>query len=204
MQENIDFSFVCKYCNKLYEISLSDLDREIIDLILKVKLNQSKNLAKSVINNNLSTSQSTIFSENPQSMDDMDAVKVDRISVSDIITNIDIIINNKTCHLCYKKLSKLNEEEINNINAEIKKIEKMKKILTKEIESNKDEIRDEEKEEKKEDAKAQEEASKRLIEDNIKLQKEFDKNIEILKNINEEEKKILDEVNKLNLDTLHI
>ena len=75
MQENIDFSFVCKYCNKLYEISLSDLDREIIDLILKVKLNQSKNLAKSVINNNLSTSQSTIFSENPQSMDDMDAVK---------------------------------------------------------------------------------------------------------------------------------
>jgi hypothetical protein len=161
-------------------------------------------LAKSVINNNLSTSQSTIFSENPQSMDDMNAVKVDRISVSDIITNIDIIINNKTCHLCYKKLSKLNEEEINNINAEIKKIEKMKKILTKEIESNKDEIRDEEKEEKKEDAKAQEEASKRLIEDNIKLQKEFDKNIEILKNINEEEKKILDEVNKLNLDTLHI
>ena len=204
MQENIDFSFVCKYCNKLYEISLSDLDREIIDLILKAKLNQSKNLAKSVINNNLSTSQSTIFSENPQSMDDMNAIKVDRISVSDIITNIDIIINNKTCHLCYKKLSKLNEEEINNINAEIKKIEKMKKILTKEIESNKDEIRDEEKEEKKEDAKAQEEASKRLIEDNIKLQKEFDKNIEILKNINEEEKKILDEVNKLNLDTLHI
>ena len=202
----MDFSYVCKYCNKLYEISLQDLPPEIKDLIIKVKLSEKEKISKSTINPNLVDGQSNLFSENPPNMEingiDMSFVKIDRISISDIITNLNIVLNNKICDLCYKKLSKINEEEIKKINDEIKNIEKIEKILNKEIESNKKEISEEVKNSKFEDAKAQEEASKRLNDDNLKLQIEFDKNLEKLKNINLEEKNILDEVNKLNLDSL--
>ena len=202
----MDFSYVCKYCNKLYEISLQDLPPEIKDLIIKVKLSEKEKISKSTINPNLVDGQSNLFSENPPNMEingiDMSFVKIDRISISDIITNLNIVLNNKICDLCYKKLSKINEEEIKKINDEIKNIEKIEKILNKEIESNKKEISEEVKNSKFEDAKAQEEASKRLNDDNLKLQIEFDNNLEKLKNINLEEKNILDEVNKLNLDSL--
>ena len=202
----MDFSYVCKYCNKLFEISLQDLPPEIKDLIIKVKLTEKEKMSKSNINPNLIDGQSNLFSENPPNMEingiDMSFVKIDRISISDIITNLNIVLNNKICDLCYKKLSKINEEEIKKIDNEIKKIEKIEKILNKEIELNKNEISEDVKNSKFEDAKAQEEASKRLNEDNLKLQTEFDDNLEKLKNINLEEENILDEVNKLNLDSL--
>ena len=202
----MEFSYVCKYCNKLFEISLQDLPPEIKDLIIKVKLTEKEKMSKSNINPNLIDGQSNLFSENPPNMEingiDMSFVKIDRISISDIITNLNIVLNNKICDLCYKKLSKINEEEIKKIDNEIKKIEKIEKILNKEIELNKIEISEDVKNSKFEDAKAQEEASKRLNEDNLKLQNEFDDNLEKLKNINLEEENILDEVNKLNLDSL--
>jgi len=202
----MDFSYVCKYCNKLFEISLQDLPPEIKDLIIKVKLTEKEKMSKSNINPNLIDGQSNLFSENPPNMEingiDMSFVKIDRISISDIITNLNIVLNNKICDLCYKKLSKIKEEEIKKIDNEIKKIEKIEKILNKEIELNKNEISEEVKNSKFEDAKAQEEASKRLNEDNLKLQNEFDDNLEKLKNINLEEENILDEMNKLNLDSL--
>ena len=204
----MDFSYICKYCNKLFEISLSDLPPEIKDLIIKVKLTEKENITKSNINPSLINCQSSIFSENPPKMEingiDMSFVKIDRVSIKEIITNLNIILNNKICDLCYKKLSKINEEEIKKINNEIKKIEKIEKILNEEIESNKNEISEDIKNSKNEDAKAQEEASKRLNEDNLKMQNEFDNNFEKLKKINLEEKKILEEVNKLNLDCLLI
>ena len=202
----MDFSYVCKYCNKLFEISLQDLPPEIKDLIIKVKLTEKEKMSKSNINPNLIDGQSNLFSENPPNMEingiDMSFVKIDRISISDIITNLNIVLNNKICDLCYKKLSKINEEEIKKIDNENKKIEKIEKILNKEIELNKNEISEDVKNSKFEDAKAQEEASKRLNEDNLKLQNEFDDNLEKLKNINLEEENILDEMNKLNLDSL--
>jgi len=202
----MDFSFTCKYCNKLFEISLSDFPAEISALIIKVKASEKENLAKSQLNPSLINSKSTLFSENPPKMEingiDMSFVKIDRISVSEIITNLNIVLENKICDICYQKLSKINEEEINKINEEISQIEQVEKIIKKEIELNKNDINEEIKKNKFEDAKAQEEASKRLIEDNIKLQNEFDNNVEKLKQINLEENQILDEVNKLNIDTL--
>ena len=202
----MDFSFTCKYCNKLFEISLSDFPAEISALIIKVKASEKENLAKSQLNPSLINSKSTLFSENPPKMEingiDMSFVKIDRISVSEIITNLNIVLENKICDICYQKLSKINEEEINKINEEISQIEQVEKIIKKEIELNKNDINEEIKKNKFEDAKAQEEASKRLIEDNIKLQNEFDNNVEKLKQINLEENQILDEVNKLNIDLL--
>ena len=202
----MDFSFTCKYCNKLFEISLSDFPAEISALIIKVKASEKENLAKSQLNPSLINSKSTLFSENPPKMEingiDMSFVKIDRISVSEIITNLNIVLENKICDICYQKLSKINEEEINKINEEISQIEQIEKIIKKEIELNKNDINEEIKKNKLEDAKAQEEASKRLIEDNLKLQNEFDNNVEKLKQINLEENQILDEVNKLNIDLL--
>ena len=204
----MDFSFVCKYCNKLFEISFENLPPEIKDLIIKVKLNEKENITQSQLNPNLLKAQSSLFSENPPNMQingiNMNFVKIDRISVSEIITNLNIILNNKTCDKCYKKLSKINEEETKEINEELAKIEKLEKILKKEIELNKGEINENYKITKSEEAKEQEEASKRLNRDNLKLQEEFDKNFEILREINLKEKNILDEINKLNLDTLLI
>ena len=202
----MDFSFTCKYCTKFFEISLSDFPAEISALIIKVKASEKENLAKSQLNPSLINSKSTLFSENPPKMEingiDMSFVKIDRISVSEIITNLNIVLENKICDICYQKLSKINEEEINKINEEISQIEQVEKIIKKEIELNKNDINEEIKKNKFEDAKAQEEASKRLIEDNLKLQNEFDNNVEKLKQINLEENQILDEVNKLNIDTL--
>ena len=199
---------MCKYCNKLFEISLSELPPEIKDLIIKVKLTEKENLTKSHINPSLINNQSNLFSENPPNMEingiDMSFVKIDRISIKEIITNLNIILNNKICDFCYKKLSKINKDEIKRMDNEIKKIEKIEKILNEEIESNKNGVSEDLKNSKYEDAKAQEEASKRLNEDNLKLKNEFDNNFEKLKQINLEEEKILDDVNKLNLDSLLI
>ena len=202
----MDFSFTCKYCNKLFEISLSDLPAEISALIIKVKAAEKENIVKSHLNPSLISSKSTLFSENPPKIEingiDMSFVKIDRISVSEIITNLNIVLNNKICDICYQKLSKINEEEINKINEEISQIEQVEKIIKKEIELNESGVDEEIRKNKLEDAKAQEEASKRLIDDNLKLQKEFDNNVEKLKQMNLEENQILDEINKLNIDTL--
>ena len=204
----MDFSYICKYCNNLFEISLSDLPPEIKDLIIKVKLSEKESIAKSNLNPNIIRAKSSIFSENPPNMQingiDMSFVKIDRISVSDIITNLNIVLNNKICDSCYKRISKIKEEEIKQINDEINKIKELEEIINKEIELNKEEISEVIKNNKLEDAKAQEEASKRLNEDNLKLQNEFDKNFVKLKKINLKEKEIIDEINKLNLDTLLI
>ena len=45
-----DFSFVCKYCNKLYEISLNEFDEPIRNLILKVKEIEKDNNIKQIFN----------------------------------------------------------------------------------------------------------------------------------------------------------
>ena len=204
----MDFSFTCKFSNKLFEISLQDLEPEIQDLIIKVKLNEKEEISKSNIKQSLLSSKSTIFSEKAPNMEingiNMNFVKIDKIPVADIITNLNVILKNQICDLCYKKLTKINEEEINKINEEIKEIERMEKLINKEIELNKNEISEEIKNNKLEDAKAQEEASKRLNEDNLKLQDEFDNNLQILKNINLKEKIILYKINNLNIDSLLI
>ena len=58
---------------------------------------------------------------------DMSFVKVDRISIREIITNLNMILENKICDLCYKELSRINREEIKKLNEEINQIEKTKK-----------------------------------------------------------------------------
>ena len=202
----MDLSFVCKFCNKLFEISLADFDEPIRNLILKVKQTEKDNISKSQTSPNLANKESNLILQNPPNMEingiDMSFVKVDRISIREIITNLNMILENKICDLCYKELSRINREEIKKLNEEINQIEKTKKILKKEIESNNKEINAELIKNKSNDAKAQEAASKRLNEDTIKLQNEFDNNVEKLKEINEEEKKILDEINDLNINTL--
>ena len=202
----MDLSFVCKFCNKLFEISLADFDEPIRNLILKVKQTEKDNISKSQTSPNLANKESNLILQNPPNMEingiDMSFVKVDRISIREIITNLNMILENKICDLCYKELSRINREEIKKLNEEINQIEKTKKILKKEIESNNKEINAELIKKKSNDAKAQEAASKRLNEDTIKLQNEFDNNVEKLKEINEEEKKILDEINDLNINTL--
>ena len=204
----MDFSYICKYCNKLCEISLQDLEPELQDLIIKVKLNEKEKIEKVNINPSLISSKSTVFSEKAPDMEingvNMNFVKIDKIPVAEVIKNLNIILNNKICDLYYKKLSKINEEEIDKIDKEIKEIEMMEKIINKEIELNKNEISEEIKNNKLEDAKAQEEASKRLNEDNLKLQEEFDNNLQKLKDINLKEKIMLYKINKLNLDSLLI
>jgi len=204
----MDFSYICKYCNKLCEISLQDLEPELQDLIIKVKLNEKEKIEKVNINPSLISSKSTVFSEKAPDMEingvNMNFVKIDKIPVAEVIKNLNIILNNKICDLYYKKLSKINEEEIDKIDKEIKEIEMMEKIINKEIELNKNEISEEIKNNKLEDAKAQEEASKRLNEDNLKLQEEFDNNLKKLKDINLKEKIMLYKINKLNLDSLLI
>ena len=132
---------------------------------------------------------------------DMSFVKVDRVSVREIITNINMILENKICDFCYRELAKINKEEINKINEEINQMEKIKNILKKEMEVDYKEIDEEIIKNKSDDAKLQESASKRLNEDTIKLENEFDNNVEKLKEINLEEKKILNEINELNINT---
>ena len=199
----MDFSFICKYCNKLYEISLADFDEPIRNLILKVKELEKDNKSNSQTNPNLMNKE---LKQKPPNMEingfDMSFVKVDRVSIREIIINLNMILENKICDLCYKELTKLNEEEINKIKEELYQMEKTKNLLKNEIESDNKEINEELIKKKCNDAKAQEAASKRLNEDTIKLQNEFDNSVERLKEINLEEEKILNEINELNINTL--
>ena len=198
----MDFSFICQYCNKLYEISFESLSPEIKDLIIKIKTKDKQNL-----NQNKEDIRSTIFSENPPYYQmngmDMSFVKIDRISIGEIISHLDLILEKKICDNCYKHLTKLNEVELKTLSEEISKVEKMEKFLKKEILTNSENNNDNNlKISKNEDFKSQEEATDTLNKANEVLQKELNNNIEQLKKINEEEKKILDKINDLQIDIL--
>lgn len=198
----MDCSFICKYCNKLYEISFESLSPEIKDLIIKIKSKDKQNLNKNKENIN-----STIFSENPPYYQmngmDMSFVKVDRISIGEIISHLDLILEKKICDNCYKHLTKLNEVEIEKLNEEISKVKNMEKILKKEISLNKENNNDDNlKISKNEDFKSQEEATDALNKANEALQNELNNNIEQLKKIKEDEKKILNKLNDLQIDIL--
>ena len=206
----MDFSYICKYCNRLFEISLEKLPTEIRALIIEVKSNEKENLKKSNIDQNLIKAKSSVLSQNSPSSNmeingiDMSFVRVDHISISDIITNLNLILKDKICDSCYKKLSKINEDEIKRIDEEMTKLDNCKIVLEEEIDYNEEAVIKEKLKNKSEDAKAQEEASKRLNDDNLLLQKDFDDYIKQLKDINEKESQILDKINNLNLDTLLI
>ncbi len=206
----MDFSYICKYCNRLFEISLEKLPAEIRALIIEVKSNEKENLKKSNIDQNLIKTKSSVLSQNSPSSNmeingiDMSFVRVDHISISDIITNLNLILKDKICDSCYKKLSKINEDEIKRIDEEMTKLDNCKIVLEEEIDYNEEAVIKEKLKNKSEDAKAQEEASKRLNDDNLLLQKDFDDYIKQLKDINEKESQILDKINNLNLDTLLI
>ena len=199
----MDFSFKCKYCNELCEISLSSLQPEAKDLIIQMKLNKNDNLDQHK-NDKAFISQSTIFSDNV----DLNFVKVDHIYMKDIIFHLDSILKNKICDKCYEKLNKVNEVEIKKLNEEISKVEKTKTLLTKEI-SMEEDFGDNSKKSNKEDSNSQDDDIKRfnesnasLNEGNASLQNELNKNIEKLKKINEEEEKVLNKINELNIDLL--
>ena len=192
----MDFSFKCKYCNELCEISLSSLQPEAKDLIMQMKLNEKDNIEQHK-NDKAFISQSTIFSDNL----DLNFVKVDHIYIKDIIFHLDSILKNKICDKCYEKLNKVNEVEIRKLNEEISKVEKTKIFLTEEI-SKEDDFGDNLQKTVIEDSKSQEDALKRINDDNASLQNELNKNIEKLKKINEEEEKVLNKINELNIDLL--
>ena len=190
----MDFSFLCKYCNNLFEISFDSISPETRDLIIKVKNKDNEDIPKM----KTQITQSTIFSENKI---DSSFVKIDRVSFKEIIANLDVILENKICNNCYKKLTKINEIEIKKIEEEISKVDKAKSLMQKEISLN-NEVNDKSKKSKIEDSKSQDEATKRLNEDNSSLHEELNRNIEKLKKINEEEEKILEEINNLKIDIL--
>ena len=192
----MDFSFKCKYCNELCEISLSSLQPEAKDLIMQMKLNKKDNIEQHK-NDKAFVSQSTIFSDNL----DLNFVKVDHIYIKDIIFHLDSILKNKICDKCYEKLNKVNEVEIRKLNEEISKVEKTKTFLTEEI-SKEEDFGDNLQKTVIEDSKSQEDALKRINDDNASLQNELNKNIEKLKKINEEEEKVLNKINELNIDLL--
>ena len=192
----MDFSFKCKYCNELCEISLSSLQPEAKDLIMQMKLNKKDNIEQHK-NDKAFVSQSTIFSDNL----DLNFVKVDHIYIKDIIFHLDSILKNKICDKCYEKLNKVNEVEIRKLNEEISKVEKTKIFLTEEI-SKEEDFGDNLQKTVIEDSKSQEDALKRINDDNASLQNELNKNIEKLKKINEEEEKVLNKINELNIDLL--
>ena len=199
----MDFSFICKYCNKLFEISLESLSPEIKDLIIKIKNKEKKNISQFKDD----ISKSTIFSEDPPNIKingiDMSFVKVDRISLSEIISNLDLILENKICDNCYKNLTKINEMEIKKLEEEISNVDKAKNLLKKEISLNSENYkRSNSKITKIEDSKSQEEATNRLNQDNSTLYKELDNNIEKLEKINEKEENIFEKINDLKLDIL--
>lgn len=199
----MDFSFICKYCNKLFEISLESLSPEIKDLIIKIKNKEKKNISQFKDD----ISKSTIFSEDPPNIKingiDMSFVKVDRISLSEIISNLDLILENKICDNCYKNLTKINEIEIKKLEEEISNVDKAKNLLKKEISLNSENYRrSNSKITKIEDSKSQEEATNRLNQDNSTLYKELDNNIEKLEKINEKEENIFEKINDLKLDIL--
>ena len=199
----MDFSFICKYCNKLFEISLESLSPEIKDLIIIIKSKEKKNISQFKDD----ISKSTIFSEDPPNIKingiDMSFVKVDRISLSEIISNLDLILENKICDNCYKNLTKINEMEIKKLEEEISNVDKAKNLLKKEISLNSENYkRSNSKITKIEDSKSQEEATNRLNQDNSTLYKELDNNIEKLEKINEKEENIFEKINDLKLDIL--
>ena len=134
----------------------------------------------------------------------MSFVKVDRISIGEIISNLDIILDNKICDNCYKKFIKINEDEIKKLEEEISQIDKVKSLLQKEISLNveNDIINNNSKISKIDDYKSQEEATIQLNENNTILQKELNDNIEKLKKLNKKEGKILDKLNDLKIDIL--
>lgn len=209
----MDFSFICKYCNQLFEISFPTLSPEIKELIIKIKTNETINMSqiqdtKNSIESSLMNKE-TIITEDPTNMNingingiDMCFVKVDRISILDIISHLDLILENKICDNCYKKLTEINEIEIKKLNDEITKVEKVKNIIKKDISSNYSNINNNSKITKLENSKSQEEATKKLNQDNDILQKELNNNIEKLKKINEDEEDILDKINDLKIDIL--
>lgn len=197
----MDFSFKCKYCNELCEISLSSLQPEAKDLIINMKLNNKDNIDqlkddKSLVHS--INSQSTIFSGNL----DINYVKIDHIYIKDIIFHLDSILKNKICDKCYEKLNKVNEVEIKKLNEEISKVEKTKTLLTEEISNEELDFSDNLLNTIKEDSKSQEDAIKLINDGNASLQDELNKNIEKLKKINEEEEKVLNKINDLNIDLL--
>ena len=197
----MDFSFKCKYCNELCEISLSSLQPEAKDLIINMKLNNKDNIDqlkddKSLVHS--INSQSTIFSGNL----DINYVKIDHIYIKDIIFHLDSILKNKICDKCYEKLNKVNEVEIKKLNEEISKVEKTKTLLTEEISNEDLDFSDNLLNTIKEDSKSQEDAIKLINDGNASLQDELNKNIEKLKKINEEEEKVLNKINDLNIDLL--
>ena len=198
----MDFSFICKYCNKLFDISLESLSPEVKELIIKIKSNEKQNIPQ--LKND--TTKTTIFSEDPPNFTingiDISFVKVDRISLSDIISNLDLILKNKICDSCYKNLTKINENEIKKIQDEISQVDKVQKLIKKEISLNSENNLNNNSISKFDDSKSQEEATNRLNQDNNLLYQELNNNIETLKIINEDEEKILDKINDLKLDIL--
>ena len=132
----------------------------------------------------------------------MNFISIDKISILDIIKNLELILKNEICDNCYKELTSINEKEIKKIDEEISKLEKTKNILEKEISSNNEEENKNYKKSKIEDSKSQEEATKRLKQDNEQLRAQLNDNIEKLKTINEDEEKILDKINELKIDIL--
>ena len=129
-------------------------------------------------------------------------MKVDHIYIKDIIYHLDSILKNKICDKCYEKLTKVNEVEIKKLNDDISKVEKTKKFLTEEISGEELDFGDNLLDTIIEDSKSQEDAIKRINEGNASLQDELNKNIEKLKKINEEEEKVLNKINELNIDLL--
>ena len=207
----MDFSFICKYCDQLYEITLS---QEIKELILKIKTNEKIDMAqiqdtKNSIENKM-LNQSPILTENQTNLNindingiDMCFVNVDRISILEIISNLDLILENKICEKCYKNLAEINEKEIEKLNKEIAKVNSTTNLIKKEISLNSDNIIGEySKTSKFDDLKSQEEATKKLNQDNNILQDELNENIEKLKKINKDEEDVLNKINIVRLALL--
>ena len=206
----MDFCFTCQYCNQLFEISLSTFSPEIRDLIIKIK--NSDNSSQISINDFLEVSQNKIDTKKSNNLAqsktvpvmkglDMSSIKVDGMSITEIISNIDLFIENKICSNCYTKFTNLNENEIKNIEDEITKVKKVNQVLEKEIKLNNNDINDKVMMSKLKGSKSQEEATERLNEDNKILIQQLNSNIEKLKKLNENESKLLGEINDLKIDT---
>ena len=207
----MDFSFICKYCDQLYEITLP---QEIKEFILKIKTNQKIDMSqiqdtRNSIENKM-LNQSPILTENQTNLNinningiDMCFVNVDRISILDIMSLLDLILESKICEKCYKKLEEINDKEIKKLNEEIAKVDSTTNLIKREISLNKDNIIGEySKTSKFDDLKSQEEATKKLNQDNIILQNELNENIEILKKINKDEEDVLNKINIVKLALL--
>ena len=176
----MDFSFICKYCNKSFEIPL---DPETKDFIIKYK-HQEKNTEN---NNDL----------------DMKLVKIAGISVPEISSNIDIIIESKICDNCYKNLKSQIDDQISDINKEIQNVDQAEKIIENELNSPEYEkilkINIENLEKQK---IATEERVNTLNSENDKLQSEFDDLLKELKSIKKLEEETFDKYNKVEIEAI--